>query len=55
MGDKLTYNTQTQIYSANSNNANGVSTTKSGRVTVILQPQKVVAMAAIQQSSSSSF
>lgn len=40
MGDKLTYNTKTQIYSANSNDANGVSTTKSGRVTVILQPQK---------------
>lgn len=40
MGDRLTYNTQTQIYSAVSNNANGVSTTKSGRVTVILQPNQ---------------
>lgn len=40
MGDRLTYNTQTQIYSAVSNNANGVSTSKSGRVTVILQPNQ---------------
>lgn len=40
IGDKLTYNTQTQIYSATSNNANGVSNTKSGRVTVILQPNQ---------------
>jgi lipopolysaccharide export system protein LptA len=40
MGDKLTYNTQTQVYSATSNNADGVSSKKSGRVTVILQPQK---------------
>lgn len=40
IGDKLTYNTQTQIYSATSSNANGVSNTKSGRVTVILQPNQ---------------
>lgn len=40
MGDKLTYNTQTQVYSANSNNANGVSNVKTGRVTVILQPNQ---------------
>lgn len=40
MGDKLTYNTQTQIYSATSANANGVSDTKNGRVTVILQPNQ---------------
>lgn len=40
MGDKLTYNTQTQIYNAISNNANGVNATKSGRVTVILQPDQ---------------
>lgn len=40
MGDKLTYNTQTQVYSATSNNANGVNTAKSGRVTVILQPNQ---------------
>jgi lipopolysaccharide export system protein LptA len=39
MGDKITYNTQTQIYSANSMNSNGVTKSKSGRVTVILQPQ----------------
>jgi len=42
IGDKLTYNTQTQVFSATSNNANGVSTTKSGRVTVILQPNQKV-------------
>lgn len=40
MGDKLTYNTQTQIYSATSNNANGINTEKAGRVTVILQPNQ---------------
>lgn len=40
MGDKLTYNTQTQIYNAISNNANGVNSSKSGRVTVILQPDQ---------------
>lgn len=40
MGDKLTYNTQTQIYSAVSNKSSGVSDVKSGRVTVILQPDK---------------
>ena len=40
MGDKLTYNTQTQIYSASSNNSNGTSNSKSGRVTVILQPDQ---------------
>ncbi len=40
MGDKITYNTQSQIFSATSTNANGVSTTKSGRVTVILQPDQ---------------
>ena len=40
MGDKLTYNTQTQIYNATSANANGISNTKSGRVTVILQPNQ---------------
>lgn len=40
IGDKLTYNTQTQIYSATSSNANGVNTEKSGRVTVILQPNQ---------------
>lgn len=40
MGDRLTYNTQTQIYSATSANANGISNTKSGRVTVILQPNQ---------------
>lgn len=40
MGDKLTYNTQTQIFTAVSNNANGISTTKSGRVTIILQPNQ---------------
>lgn len=40
IGDKLTYNTQSQIFSANSTNANGVTTTKSGRVTVILQPNQ---------------
>lgn len=40
MGDKLTYNTQTQIFSATSTNANGVTNTKRGRVTVILQPNK---------------
>ena len=40
IGDKLTYNTQTQIYSANSTNANGVNNAKSGRVTVILQPNQ---------------
>lgn len=40
MGDKLTYNTQTQIYNATSNNANGVSKSKIGRVSVILQPDK---------------
>lgn len=40
MGDKLTYNTQTEIYSATSNNANGISSSKAGRVTVILQPKQ---------------
>lgn len=40
MGDKLTYNTQTQIYNAVSNSANGVSNAKTGRVTVILQPDQ---------------
>ena len=40
MGDKLTYNTQTQIYSATSTNADGTSNRKSGRVTVILQPDQ---------------
>jgi lipopolysaccharide export system protein LptA len=40
MGDKLTYNTKTQVYSASSANANGVNSTKSGRVTVILQPNQ---------------
>ena len=35
-GDILTYNTQTQIYSARSVMNNGVSTTGHGRVTVIL-------------------
>ncbi len=40
IGDKLTYNTKTQIYSANSMPTNGVNTTKTGRVTVILQPNK---------------
>lgn len=40
IGDKLTYNTQTQIYDAMSNNANGISSAKSGRVTVILQPNQ---------------
>ena len=40
MGDKLTYNTKTQIYSANSTNSNGITTSKSGRVTVILQPEQ---------------
>jgi lipopolysaccharide export system protein LptA len=40
MGDMLTYNTQTQIFGATTTNANGVSTTKSGRVTVILQPDQ---------------
>ncbi|MCX8514915.1 MAG: lipopolysaccharide transport periplasmic protein LptA [Burkholderiales bacterium] len=36
IGDVLSYNTQTQVYSARSNFANGVKTTTSGRVTVIL-------------------
>jgi lipopolysaccharide export system protein LptA len=36
IGDVLSYNTQTQIYSAKANFANGVKTTSSGRVTVIL-------------------
>ncbi len=41
IGDKLTYNTQSQIFTANSTDANGVTTTtKSGRVTVILQPNQ---------------
>lgn len=40
MGDRLTYNTKTQVYSASSANANGVNSTKSGRVTVILQPNQ---------------
>lgn len=42
IGDKLTYNTQSQIFSATATNANGVSSTKSGRVTVILQPNQKV-------------
>jgi lipopolysaccharide export system protein LptA len=40
MGDKLTYNTKTQIYSAMANDANGISSNKKGRVTVILQPNQ---------------
>lgn len=38
IGDQLAYNTQTQVFSATSTNANGISSTKSGRVTVVLQP-----------------
>jgi lipopolysaccharide export system protein LptA len=36
IGDKITYNTKTQIYSVSANNANGVNRVKSGRITVIL-------------------
>ena len=36
IGDVLTYNTKTQVYSALSNFGNGVSKTSGGRVTVIL-------------------
>ncbi len=41
VGDVLTYNTQTQVYSAQSNFGNGVKKTSGGRITVILdQGQK---------------
>jgi lipopolysaccharide export system protein LptA len=36
IGDTLTYNTRTQVYSANSSLANGVTQTSGGRITVIL-------------------
>ena len=36
IGDALTYNTQTQVYSAQSNFGNGVKKTSGGRITVIL-------------------
>lgn len=36
IGDTLTYNTQTQVYSATSGMANGVNKKSSGRITVIL-------------------
>ena len=39
IGDKLTYNTQTHIYSAQSTQANGVKKQASGRITVILDSQ----------------
>ncbi len=41
VGDVLTYNTQTQVYSAKSNFGNGVTKNSGGRITVILdQGQK---------------
>lgn len=41
IGDVLTYNTQTQVYSASANFGNGIKKTSGGRVTVILdQVQK---------------
>ena len=41
IGDVMTYNTQTQVYSAQSNFGNGVNKTSGGRITVILdQGQK---------------
>ena len=36
IGDMLTYNTQTQVYSATSNFGNGIKKTSGGRITVIL-------------------
>ncbi|MBP9742330.1 MAG: lipopolysaccharide transport periplasmic protein LptA [Burkholderiales bacterium] len=36
IGDTLTYNTQTQVYSAQSNFGDGVKKSSSGRITVIL-------------------
>ena len=36
IGDVLTYNTQTQVYSVTSNFGNGVNKTSGGRITVIL-------------------
>lgn len=37
-GDKITYNTKTEIYTASAASANGVNEKKTGRVTVILPP-----------------
>ena len=39
IGDKITYNSKTQVYSAISAMANGVDKNTSGRVTVILQSE----------------
>jgi len=39
IGDTLTYNTQTQVYSAQSGVANGITKEKNGRITVILDSQ----------------
>jgi lipopolysaccharide export system protein LptA len=40
VGDALTYNTQTQVYSAQATRANGVQDKSSGRITVILDGQQ---------------
>ena len=36
IGDKITYNTETQVYSADTTSANGINKQKSGRVKIIL-------------------
>lgn len=40
VGDALTYNTQTQVYSAQATKANGVQSKTNGRITVILDGQQ---------------
>jgi lipopolysaccharide export system protein LptA len=39
IGDTITYNSKTQVYSATSTRENGIDKNKSGRVTVILQAE----------------
>ena len=51
IGDKLTYNTKTEVYSAVSDMGNGVTKKTSGRVTVILDQNDV--SPSTKQSSSS--
>jgi lipopolysaccharide export system protein LptA len=43
IGDKITYNTESQVYNAAGSPANGVSRQKSGRVTVILDQAHIKA------------
>ncbi|TXH58669.1 MAG: lipopolysaccharide transport periplasmic protein LptA [Bacteroidia bacterium] len=40
IGDKITYDSKSQTYTATSTNANGINSNKSGRVTVILDQVK---------------